>query len=522
MRIAIYDAWLDTLGGGEKHVIALARALAREHKVDFYSHSRIEARTIADSLAESLNNIIFCYTPLLAQSQLSNIFASYDLFINATHDSVLPNPSPRGLRFLFFPPSPPPRMPALLARFTAPIRRAAGLPEFGRGFYGPERVGAGWYRATGEQAEIVVPGGAERSLRVMVGNSGADPAGKPLTVLAGDAILHETTILPTGGDFVPVGPIPLGISDGRTVVVTLKTETDEPDGRPGTLENRRLGLMIADPRTDAPFQTPVRILLRRLAPGLAVDVERAREFPGREALASYDTVVANSHYTASWVRRWWDIAAQTVHPPVAPVAGPIEPKRPEILSVGRFFAGSHNKNHDLMVGWFRELVRAGLSGWTLRLMGALGSRPADREYLQRVRDLARGLPVEIRTDVPAPDLAEAYRRASIYWHAAGYGRNPRRDPERFEHFGISTVEAMSAGAVPLVFDGGGLRETVEPERSGYAWRTPAGLAALTWQLVRDARLRRRLGDGAIARSRDFSPEHFESRIMAVVNEIIGK
>ncbi len=522
MRIAIYDAWLDTLGGGEKHILALAGVLAREHDVDFYCHSRIDPKTIESSLLESVNKIAFCYVPLVPHKELSKVLSSYDFFINATHDSVMANPSPRGLRFLFFPPPPPPRAPAVLSRITAPFRRWAGLPEFGPGFYGPERVGDGWYRATAAEAELVVPGGGGRSLRLMVGNGGADPAGKPLTILLDGRVLHESTIPPTGGDFVPVGPVRLGAGGGGPVVVTIKTKADEPEGRPGALENRRLGLMFADPRTDAPLQTPVRILLRRLAPGLAVAMERAREFPGRHALASYDAVVANSHYTAAWVRRWWGMTARTVHPPVAPVADGTEPKRPEILSVGRFFAGGHGKNHDLMVGWFRELVRAGLSGWTLRLMGSLGSRPADREYLARVRELARGLPIEIRTDVPAADLAAAYRRASIYWHAAGFGRHPRRAPERFEHFGISTVEAMSAGATPLVFDGGGLRETVEPGRSGYAWRTPAELAALTWRLVRDARLRRRLGAGAIARSTEFSPGKFETRIMAVVDEIIGR
>jgi glycosyltransferase involved in cell wall biosynthesis len=521
MRIAIYDAWLDTLGGGEKHILALAAALSREHEVDFYSHSHVDPTLITSALNVAIDKIMFCYAPQSPDVGLSCALQSYDLLINATHDSVLPNPSPKGLRFLFFPPPPPPRAPAVLSSIAAPLRRVTGLPEFGRGFYGPERVGGGWYRATTEEAELVIPGGAPRSLRFMAGNAGDDPAGKPLAILQGDRVLHETTIPPTGGDFVPVGPVQLAADDGP-VVVTIKTKTDEPDGRPGALENRRLGLMIADPRTDAPLQTPVRVLLRRLSPELAVAMERAREFPGREALASYDTVVANSQYTAGWVRRWWGISARTVHPPVAPIANGPEAKRPEILSVGRFFAGSHNKNHDFMVGWFREMVRDGLSGWTLRLMGALGSRPADRDYLERVRELARGMPIEIRTDVPAGELAEAYRRAPIYWHAAGYGRHPRRDPERFEHFGISTVEAMSAGAAALVFDGGGLRETVEPGRSGYAWRTPAELTAATWRLVRDARLRRRLGEGAIARSAEFSPEKFETQIMAVVDELIGK
>jgi glycosyltransferase involved in cell wall biosynthesis len=520
-HIAIYDAWLGTLGGGEKHILAFARALAEQHEVHFFSHSHIDPERVASVLSESLDNIHFFYTPLTPDIQLSSRFASYDLFINASHDSVLPRPGAHGLRFLFFPPSPPPRLPALLARAFGPAHRRVGLPAFGPGFYGPERIGGTWYCATGPRADLLIPGakGGGRSLSLMVGNPGTDPAGKSLRLHAGDQVLHETTIPPTGGDFIPIGPIPLPPTGQDNISITLVTEADDAEDVPDPLENRSLGLFIADPRTDAFLQSPVRILTRRLFPDLAVAVQRALTFPGRAALGSYDAIVANSAYTAGWVERWWGLPAVAIHPPVAPVPDTSQAKRPEILSVGRFFAGSHNKNHDHMVRWFGRLVASGLRGWTLRLIGALGSHPDDRAYLQRVRDLARSLPVEIHVDAPAEVLADAYNRASIYWHAAGYGCHPRRHPERFEHFGISTVEAMSAGAVPLVFDGGGLRETVESGISGYTWRSEADLAQRTWQLIRSARRRRRLAADAIVRSREFSPARFESRIMAVVDAL---
>ena len=520
-RIAIYDAWLGTLGGGEKHILAFARALAEQHEVHFFSHSNVDPARVASLLSESVDNIQFSNIPLSPDINLSEYFAPYDLFINASHDSVLPCPRPRGLRFLFFPPSPPTRLPTLLARALRPAHRFVGLPAFGPGFYGPERIGSTWYCATGARADLLIPGakGRDRSLSLMVGNPGTDPAGKPLRLLAGDEVLHEATIPPTGGDFIPIGPIPLPPADQDNLPITLITETDDPATQVDPLENRSLGLFVADPRTDATFQSPLRILSRRLFPDLAVAVQRALAFPGRAALGSYDTIVANSAYTAGWVEHWWGLPAVAIHPPVAHVPATSQPKRPEILSVGRFFAGSHNKNHDHMVRWFERLVAAGLRGWTLRLIGNLGSHPDDRAYLQQVRDLARGLPVEIHVDASAEVVATAYNRAAIYWHAAGFGCHPRRHPERFEHFGISAVEAMSAGAVPLVFDGGGLRETVKHGISGYTWRDEAGLARRTWQLVRDARRRRRLAAAAIVRSREFSPARFESRIMAVVDAL---
>lgn len=520
IRVAVYDAWLNTLGGGEKHILSFARALAREYSVDFYSHSDIDRTTIANTLGESTENIRFRYVPLLPDNQLSEIFAPYELFVNATHDSVLPNPCRRGLRLLFFPPRPLPRSAVMLNQITQPLRRATGLPEFEGGFYGPEKIGAGWYRCTGTQAYLSVPNSNGRTLTMMVGNAGQNPRGKSLTILANNKILHQTTIPPTSGHFRMIGPIELDATESDGLELSIQTDAEDPDRSAESLENRLLGLMISDPRTNTPFQSLVRIPLRRLATNMAIRLEQSRQISGGGALSSYQAVVANSDYTANWTQRWWNAPANTIYPPVAPVKITNEPKRPEILSVGRFFAGSHNKNHDRMVGWFRELMHQGLQGWTLRLIGTVGTQDADREYLKRVRRLAHGLPIDICTDIPASDLAQAYRQASLYWHSAGYGCHPNRHPERFEHFGISTVEAMSAGATPLVFAGGGLRETVSDRQSGYIWKTPKELKLLTWRLIRDARLRRHLAAKAVARSRKFSPTAFEEQIMTVAHKIV--
>ena len=68
-------------------------------------------------------------------------------------------------------------------------------------------------------------------------------------------------------------------------------------------------------------------------------------------------------------------------------------------------------------------------------------------------------------DVPRDELLELYSRASLFWHAAGHGQDDRRHPERLEHFGITTVEAMAHGAVPLVFPAGGPAEVVADGRT---------------------------------------------------------
>ena len=44
---------------------------------------------------------------------------------------------------------------------------------------------------------------------------------------------------------------------------------------------------------------------------------------------------------------------------------------------------------------------------------------------------------------------------------------------RVEHFGISVVEAMAAGAVPLAVGKGGVGEIITPGENGILWDTVA-------------------------------------------------
>ena len=62
-------------------------------------------------------------------------------------------------------------------------------------------------------------------------------------------------------------------------------------------------------------------------------------------------------------------------------------------------------------------------------------------------------------------------------------------PERFEHFGIAVVEAMAAGAVPVVFAAAGPAEIVRHGVDGFHWKTLDELQSFTRQLMNDEELR---------------------------------
>jgi len=92
--------------------------------------------------------------------------------------------------------------------------------------------------------------------------------------------------------------------------------------------------------------------------------------------------------------------------------------------------------------------------------------------------------------------------------------DPIEQPSRQEHFGMTIVEAMSAGAVPIVFRGGGPMEIIRPGFEGFLWSDLPELKRLTAGLINGRSLfgffdrRRQLSSRAVKRSRQFTVDAF--------------
>lgn len=174
-------------------------------------------------------------------------------------------------------------------------------------------------------------------------------------------------------------------------------------------------------------------------------------------------VVVNSEFTKKVIDKEFGINSLLLYPPVSLIAEKL-PKEKIILSVGRFEPSLNTKHQDILIEAFK-LLSPQLPGWKLVLAGASSSD----DFMAKLKASSSGFPIEFEINVSHDDMIKLYQKATIYWHAAGYGVDEVKNPELTEHFGISTVEALSAGCIPLVVPYGGQREIIKD--SSFYWET---------------------------------------------------
>lgn len=235
----------------------------------------------------------------------------------------------------------------------------------------------------------------------------------------------------------------------------------------------------------------------------------AKSVWGKLKLKGWNLIIYNSKFTEEYSEKNWPLSSKVIYPPVDAEKIKSLKKRKYILSVGRFFGYLKDKKHEILIKTFRELFETGkINGWSLQLVGSAGE--GDMTYLEQLQVLANGLPVKFYPNLDYDKLVKLYGQSSIYWHAAGFGET---DPAKMEHFGISAVEAMAAGCVPVVINKGGLKETVTYGKDGFLWDDLGQLKQLTVNLASDARLMQKMSEQAIKSAKGFNKNNFVQKIL---------
>jgi glycosyltransferase involved in cell wall biosynthesis len=223
-----------------------------------------------------------------------------------------------------------------------------------------------------------------------------------------------------------------------------------------------------------------------------------------------DLVIVYSRFVAGILLKYHGIRSVVLYPPVEDFRSDT-PKKKVILSVGRFYEKRlyNHKRQDVLIEAFKTFSQT-RPDWELRLIG--GMEPSEKQYVLGLVKQADNYPIRFLVNLRQDEMREQYGEASLFWSAAGYGG---RGPENCEHFGISVVEAMSAGCIPLVHGTGGPVEILAGPWGGRFWANPDDLISYSLRLTKHPSL---LSDRALfARKRfaDFTKEKFTERALAI-------
>jgi glycosyltransferase involved in cell wall biosynthesis len=489
VRVAVYDQYWSTLGGGEQFAGGIAVALRDHHDVTLIGPDAVDADRFRDRLGIDLDGL-----PLRRIDQESDVAVlsgDYDVLVNCTYQSTAVNRARRGVYVVHF----PGEVPGEGQRRKDEVRHAFGrrFPPtvvLRSGFYQPDRRGGGRRTDGAGVVDVYAPEGTPIVLSVQ--------AERPATVRLWDG---RSSLATAGLDAGEAADLSFPATSAWPQQVVVESDTYRHEARPGVIWRYGVtleGVTLAGTRQPAP---PDRLRTKLLPPNRFGHLD------------SYDAIASNSQFTARWVERLWHRHSDVLYPPVrliddAPVA-----KDRIILNIGRFFdpRRGHCKKQLELVRAFRQLHDDGTApGWSLHLVG--GCSPEDREYAMAVKREALGFPVHVHLSAPGAVLTDLLARGRIFWHAAGLGEDPDTHPDRFEHFGISVVEAMSAGLVPVVFGAAGPAEVVRDGVDGLHFHSVEELDRQTAGLMGDDARCEALGTAARLRAIDFGMDSFRQRL----------
>jgi hypothetical protein len=140
MKVGIYNQFLLTMGGGERHMGMAAEVLARAgHDVEIVTHVPASIDALAARFGLDLPGVRLRTTPLLPFDQLGDLTSEYDLWVNASFMSMVPSRARRSLLLVLFPfPLDETHFGRFKRRLARHIHRELYVPRYAEGFFGPQ------------------------------------------------------------------------------------------------------------------------------------------------------------------------------------------------------------------------------------------------------------------------------------------------------------------------------------------------------------------------------------------------
>ena len=543
VKIGFYDRYLSTAGGGERYSCKMAEilSLAPGYEVDLISDLYVDLNTVASRLNLDLKKVGLKIFPFLSEEYTRRITASYDIFINTTYLSSLSGYGKRNLYLCYFP---TPfnvdfkfthrflliffRLPAIwLYRFADRLSRGFKDIEVVEGVYDIKRfllMRGSWTSGTSvidfhnpvKNVQIALKNPRTTAIENM--DCQIKLYEKSSKTLIFD---HKITLVRGVKEFVNIG-IPDKYSSGFDFRMEIKSTDFIPSETAGQQQKsltvndtRKLGAVIYNGRKTGFFKKFIMKILGFI-PLFLVTYPKNLKF-----LDTYDKIISISQYSEKWINIFWKKESTILFPPVDVQNFKVLPKEKIILSVGRFFPEHHNKKQLELAERFIELFKqdpGAMSGFTLYLAGGVENKKEHLDYVKEIEDLSKGYPIKIMTNMQWGDLVELFAKALIFWHASGMGEDENRHPEKFEHFGITTVEAMAAGCIPVVINKGGQVEIIEDGYNGFLFENWEQMKVVTLKICSKPGSFADISQNALASSKKFSSDNFKEQLMNIIEE----
>ncbi|MEM4062309.1 MAG: glycosyltransferase family 4 protein [Desulfurococcaceae archaeon] len=235
---------------------------------------------------------------------------------------------------------------------------------------------------------------------------------------------------------------------------------------------------------------------------------KARSMMGKPRL-----VLANSSWTAKLIKETYGLNAEVLHPPVDVDYYAYEGSRKEriIVTTSRI---TPEKNLHLL-----PRVASKLPNYEWYLVGSTGYSRIEKYLAKRIvnrieheKRKHNAWNFHVVMDLPRRELRELLQRATFYVH-----------PLFPEHFGIAVVEAMSAGAVPIVYrDGGAWVDIVSDISRELGYMEPDEIPAIIRSLENNPGKLAELRSRAVRKSMLYRREVFREKFAGILEKLLSQ
>jgi len=217
-------------------------------------------------------------------------------------------------------------------------------------------------------------------------------------------------------------------------------------------------------------------------------------------------ILTNSKFSASMMSRFLGVNGLVVYPPVnVEEYLPLSRNRDRdniILVIGRIEPAKNTA----LVPFIAEKVKNG----RFVIIGSIESYGYYKHIVRLIKSLKVEDRVRILPNASEWQKIELLRRAKVYLH-----------PMKYEHFGISVVEAMAAGLIPVVHRSGGpWTDIVEFGKYGFGFRDEDEATSIIENTLelKGTELEN-LQSRIVTRSQDFSYTKFKYTINNILSKL---